>query len=208
MDTVLTIVAIIAGPILAVQAQKWLERMGKQREEKRRLFLALMATRGRPLVADHVQALNMLDVIFSGKGGMDRAVVEAWREYRDHLNDYPREPAGKEHSDAERAALQSRRDSWSLRSADLLVELLVKMAESLGYHYDRTLLRKGAYIPQGYDEADMSQLVIRRALTEILIGVRPLPIRVVEVPPGGETRGSGGTLPEISESEGAANAGA
>jgi len=123
--TIITIIAIVAGPILAVQAQKWIERIGRQREEKRRLFLALMTTRGRPLVGEHVQALNMIDVIFSGKGVKDRAVVEAWGEYRDHLNNYPRDPADKKVSDAERAALQNKRDSWTSRKGDLLVEVLV-----------------------------------------------------------------------------------
>jgi len=70
------------------------------------------------------------------------------------------------------------------------------MAESLGYHYDRTLLRRGAYTPEGYDEADMSQLLIRRTLTEVLLGIRPIPIRVVEVPCTEEPEDSEAPSPE------------
>jgi len=193
-----TIIAIIAGPILAVQAQKWIERVRQGRDEKRRLFLALMATRGRPLVAEHVQALNMIDVIFSGKGAQDLSVVEAWREYRAHLNDYPQQLAGKKLSEAEQAALQNKRDIWTSKSRDMLVELLVKMADLLGYHYDRPLLQKGAYTPQGYQDDDFSQFLIRRGLIEILGGIRPVEVRLVESPSAGDAGNPQAALPETA----------
>lgn len=207
MTTFIMVAAIIAGPILAVQAQKWIERIRQGNEERRRLFLALMATRGRPLVAEHVQALNMIDVIFSGRGVRDLEIVEAWREYREHLNDYPQQPAGKELSEAEQAALQNKRDSWTARSRDLLVELLGKMADSLGYHYDKPLLRKGAYTPQGYEDADFSQFLIRRGLIEILGGVRPVPVRLVENPSSGETEEPKASLPEAAKENNEAESG-
>ena len=179
----LTIIAIILGPILAVQIQKLIERITQKRDEKRRVLMVLMATRDRRILPEHVQALNMIDIVFSGKGKKDMLVVEAWAEYRDHLNSYPHEPSGKKLSDTEQAALQSKRDTWVSKATDLLVELIAKMAESLNYHFDKVLLKKGAYTPSGFGEDEVQRWVISRGLTEVFLGTKSIPIRIVEVPP-------------------------
>lgn len=44
------IIATIAGPILAVQAQKWLERLRERRNRKFCVFQQLMATRASPTI--------------------------------------------------------------------------------------------------------------------------------------------------------------
>ena len=64
---VLTILAVILGPILAVQAQKAIERWRERRNRKLWVFKTLMATRGSRLSPNHVQALNMIDLEFSVK---------------------------------------------------------------------------------------------------------------------------------------------
>lgn len=71
------IIATIAGPILAVQAQKWLERLRERRNRKLKVFQQLMATRASRLSTDHVQALNMIDLVFYGTHffGIHRADV-------------------------------------------------------------------------------------------------------------------------------------
>lgn len=201
--SVLTVIAIIAGPILAVQVQKLIERITQKRQSKKTLFMTLMSTRGRPLVLEHVQALNMIDVIFSDKSIFDvffrdkrkkeRAVVDAWSEYRDHLNDYPKQPpseSGNGLSEAARTAYKSKCDDWQSRSIELLAELLAKMAASLNYHFDKVLLKKGAYTPRGYGDTELAQLVIQRGLSEVLLGLKSIPIRVVEVPSTERTESS------------------
>lgn len=187
--TLVTIIAIILGPILAIRIQKFIERVTQRRDEKRRIFMTLMATRDERILREHVHSLNMIDVIFSGKGKKDKAVVEAWAEYRDHLNDYPREPSGQQLSDTERTTLQHKRDGWSSKCTELLIELLDKMAESLNYHFDKVFLKKGAYTPSGYGEEWAQQYAIRRGLIELLYG-KPLPINIVAVPPTEEKKDS------------------
>ena len=63
----ITVLAIIAGPILAVQAQKWVKRV---REKNQRLwvFKRLMTTRGATVSPGHVEALNAIDLEFAGRG--------------------------------------------------------------------------------------------------------------------------------------------
>jgi len=68
----------IAGPILGVQAQKWLERATERRRARRSIFHALMSNRATRLNDDFVKALNLIDLEFSG-GSKDREVINAWR---------------------------------------------------------------------------------------------------------------------------------
>jgi hypothetical protein len=83
----LIILATVAGPILAVQAQKWVERATEKRRQRLLIFTTLMTTRATRLAADHVQALNMIDLLFSDKNTKDKTVLDAWRLYSDVLNE-------------------------------------------------------------------------------------------------------------------------
>jgi len=84
-DALLILMTLI-GPIAAVQAQKWIERTRELRNRKLWIFHTLMATRAvRASSPEHVQALNLIELFFDGKGAKDRAVTASWKLYRDHL---------------------------------------------------------------------------------------------------------------------------
>jgi len=185
MATVATIVAIILGPILAIQVQKIIERLTQKRDEKRRVFMTLLTTRGRGLAPEHVQALNMIHFFFSGKRKKDQAVVEAWDLYRDHLfsrTEPPKPPANGEVSEADRIDFQNRVRTWLEKADDLLCNLLGKMAKSLRYHFPDLWLKKGAYTPQAYGELEEDQRAILHGLAEVLLGIRSFPMKVSEFP--------------------------
>jgi hypothetical protein len=91
----LNIIALIAGPILAVQAQKWIERRRENRVRKLFLFRELMATRAARLSQRHVEALNLIDLEYPGNKSRDKNVYEAWRSYLDALG-IRNEPAHQE----------------------------------------------------------------------------------------------------------------
>ncbi len=193
--TIATLIAIVLGPILAIQVQKIIESIKQRNEEKRRLFMTLMSTRGRPLVPEHVQALNMIDLIFSVKSKLmaiifwrrtkkEKAVIEAWSELRDHLYSYPQKPGsevGSENSKMDMYIVQM--ETWASKKNDLLIELLSKMAKSLGYHFDKVILKKGSYTPQKYGDFETMQTMNLAALSEIFLGRRSIPIHIVGVPP-------------------------
>ena len=63
---VLIVIAVILGPILAVQAQKMIEAWRNKREKRITVFRVLMATRGTPISPHHVEALNLIDIEFAG----------------------------------------------------------------------------------------------------------------------------------------------
>jgi Family of unknown function (DUF6680) len=55
------VTAMLLGPILAVQIQKFLEARRELRRTRMNLFHTLMQTRGNRLDPAHVQALNSIE---------------------------------------------------------------------------------------------------------------------------------------------------
>lgn len=82
MMEILTIIALIAVPISAVVIGQYLQDRSKKREEKMNIFKLLMTARIYSWTESGVQALNLIDVIFSDS----KAVRAAWKEYRASLN--------------------------------------------------------------------------------------------------------------------------
>jgi len=165
---ILTLIAIVIGPIAAVQIQKYLEHRKFRLERKLLVFKTLMATRGLVLAPDHVQALNLIDIEFYGDRKY-RRVLAAWRLYLDHLaTDEPVDDAGW--------------DRWNERRRDLLVDLIYEMGVSLKYNFDRVQLMRAFYSPKGHSQMEQEQNALRRGLVELLAGSRALPMDVRSFP--------------------------
>jgi hypothetical protein len=165
------IIATLAGPILAVQAQKWIERVRGKGERKFRVFQTLMMTRAqRAGSIEHVQALNLIDLYFDGKGKDDKAVREAWAVYFDHLN----QPIAGAPAEQQKA--------HDGKSIDLLARLLQTISKSLRYDFGEVQLKRGAYFPQAHADENLARMVIRDSLVKILSGERPIPMSVVHFP--------------------------
>jgi hypothetical protein len=58
------VLATVAGPVIAVQTQKWIERATENQNRKRLIFQVMMANRATRLSDDHVKAVNMIDLAF------------------------------------------------------------------------------------------------------------------------------------------------
>lgn len=134
---VITILAILAGPVLAVQAQKWLENFREKKNRKLHIFRTLMATRAAAakISAEHVRALNMIDIEFYH----DSKVKEAWKEYLDHLYDKDYQ---KTHGP----------EKWFEKSEELFISLLKLIADEVDYPFDKTHLKRGFYLPNAHGE--------------------------------------------------------
>ena len=109
----LIIVAIILGPIIAVQLTRYLDDKKEIRERKLWVFKTLMATRNYTTSALHVEALNRIDLEFDKKDEGERKVIEAWKAYLDLLGDRALSP-----------------EQWSIKRLDLLIDMLHEMAIS------------------------------------------------------------------------------
>lgn len=178
----LLIAATVLGPVLAVQAQKWVERATENRRRKVEIFETLMATRAARLTPEHVRALNKIDLVFN-KGWIlwasarekEKAVIAAWRTHLDNMN---HSPFTKENTNPEASVVEA----WSQRCTESIIELLLAMSQTLGYDFDRVQVRRGVYHPQGYVDIDTALNEIRQGLVKVLAGQRPIPMNVVSFP--------------------------
>lgn len=159
----ISIIAIIVGPILAVQIQKHLERMRDNKNRKLSIFKTLMATRGSTLSALHVEALNRIDLEFSNQNKYSKVIV-AWKEYFDNLSNAP-----KSDSDVSR---------WFDKNIELLTSLLYEMGQSLNFNYDKVIIKRNIYSPEGHARLERENNQIRESLLKILQGENSFPINL------------------------------
>jgi len=177
LSDILAVVAILVAPFSAVYAQRKLDIRREKGQRKVGVFKTLMATRGAVLSPEHVEALNMIDLEFREK--TEEPVRAAWREYRDHLNSFPR--------DGE--SLSQRQIVWGQKTQDLLVKLLDNMGKSLGYTFDAVEITKGAYRPEAYGTAEIETQILRRTLAEWLLGDRHVSVAVVPIDAEADKKG-------------------
>jgi hypothetical protein len=163
---VIMIVAIAAGPIIAVQVTEYLRHKKDSRDRKVHIFRTLMSTRSAQLAPMHIEALNLIELEFQAPPDAAKRVVDAGRLYIAHLGDhlYPKE-------------------AWATRKNELLVELLYEMSTALGYNFDKVQIKAGSYYPSGYQEAENDNLQIRKLWLEILKGEKKLPLSVENYTP-------------------------
>jgi len=167
----LMVISTLLGPILAVQAQKWVERARSAGQRRDWIFTTLMATRQARLSPDHVRALNMIDFAFYGiripftewvwRRSWEREVITTWHDYHEHLST----PASKELPPNE-AQIQA----WVSRGDELFTNLLDRLARSNRFRFDRASLKTGSYYPDGHSAAELEQQNLRRLAVDVLAG--------------------------------------
>jgi len=175
LSEILIIFATVIGPILAVQAQKAIERARERRGRKAWLFQTLMATRAARISPEHVQALNMIDLVFYGKrllgvnrrSNAEQAVLDAWKEYLDHLN-----------TKVEEKDLSV----WVAKGDDLFVNLLFEISKDVQFTFDRVQLKKGVYSPVAHGDLEFEQNTNRKLLLKVLSGQMPLKMEITNIP--------------------------
>ena len=144
----LTIIALIAGPILAVQTEKFLERLKEAKARKIQVFKDLMSTRAATLSYQHVVALNLVGLEFQDRKFAN--VVNVWKTYLDHLSSFPKDD-------------EAMAKVWIDKKNDLLSDLLYEMGSSLGFSFDKVHIKKAGYIPKGYADQEEEQNFIRKS---------------------------------------------
>lgn len=171
LNETLMIVSTLAGPVLAVQAQKWLERARAKSGRREWIFDTLMATRGNRLGLDHVRALNAIDLAFSERNGGSKktsAVVKAWHTYHAHLT------KGADWNDPAKSA------AWVGSGEELFINLLEAMAKATGHEFTRDQLKTGGYSPMGHGQAELEGQAVRRGALNVLSGMHPLRVEVID----------------------------
>jgi len=168
--------ATLIGPVLAVQAQKWIELLRDKRRRKAFLFEQLMATRASRVSAEHVRALNMIDMVFYGsrifgilrRSATEKSVLENWDIYLEHLGN----------QDLQKRSI----DAWVATGSELFTKLLESIASDLKYTFDRKQLTRGAYSPQAHEEIEFELTALRKSALSVFKGDASLKLDVVGFP--------------------------
>jgi hypothetical protein len=162
--SVVTIIAIIAGPVIALDMQRRLDEGREARKRKLWVFKTLMSYRATFLNPNFVQALNLIDIEFDATNDAEKAVRNAWKVLLDHLVDLAK-PDNQPNPE---------------KTATLTTNLLLAMGQSLGYDFDEVQIKKGAYYPMGLGNVEQEQHALRRALLDVFSGKRRIPVGVFE----------------------------
>lgn len=149
---VLTFLAILFSPLIAVQATQWLNK-GKEAHARRiDVFGKLMATRAITASPAHVEALNRIDIEFYSKKNKYKKVIGAWKKHHDHLCNYSATVDENEND----------LKIWADKNPELLTKLLYEMSQALGYDFDEVTIKRGHYFPRGLGELQDDQLIVKK----------------------------------------------
>jgi hypothetical protein len=134
------------------------------------VFKTLMATRNTKVAADHVTALNMIDIEFYG----DKEVTRTWNVYRDHLNNAPK--------NLKDSKIEDLNKEWNKEGDRLFNILLDKIAKAVGYDFEELLLTKGGYYPKAHGDLENELFLIRVGLIQLLTGNAHIKMDVMSFP--------------------------
>ncbi|MFC6670154.1 DUF6680 family protein [Marinobacterium aestuariivivens] len=170
-----TVGAVLLGPVLAVQAQKFLEALRERRSRRLTIFKTLMSTRAERLSKEHVQSLNMIDIEFYGRRILgtryqmptEKNVTNAWKNYNDHLN---------------RRSEYDSVDSWVRDGDTLCTKVLYQMSVALGYDFDEVQLKRDCYRPEAHVNIENAQLDVLTGFASVLKNERSFPMAVTYFP--------------------------
>ena len=176
-----TVVALFAGPLLAILVARHLEQRRAKRERRMDVFRTLMRTRASRLSSDHVAALNLVEIEFQDK----EEVIDAWNKYFEHLSSqHPRKADEEILPSTSKEEIQVREERYNKRLADsrnvLVTKLLHEIAKTLKYKLESLEILGGGYAPQGWAEIEFQQGLIRQYGVDLYYGRRALPVAVVD----------------------------
>lgn len=158
---IVTIIAIVYGPIKAVSLTRAADEVREKKRRQYNILHSLMRTRAFILHADHVAALNVVQLEFYGNQKIDAA----FRRYMEHLTlEAPTSGEGQ---------IQV----WLDERSDRFYTLVQAIAELLEFKFDKSDLKRLSYSPKGWDDSEALQRGIQTRILELLDFRRPLPIK-------------------------------
>jgi hypothetical protein len=169
---IVTAIAIVVGPIVAVRLTLRFEESREKLRRKYQTFHALMRARRVTLSPEHVTALNVIQTEFHD----DEKVITAYKKYIDNLGGAPLPPGSND--DAIKRFLNDRDDAFN--------EMMFEIGKHLGFSLDKRELAKYSYAPQGWINVEAEQNAVRQLALELLQGKRPLPITPFQPSPSAD----------------------
>ena len=146
----LTLAALIIIPIVAVVIAQWLQNRSEKRKDKMQIFKTLMTSRIYGWTPDSVNALNIIDIVFSD----DEKVRAAWKDLNDKY----------------RVTNPDQQHLKKIENAQY--KLLEAMANSLGYKEKITWETiQNPYMPVGMKQQIETQKIMQQAYFNVINSV-------------------------------------
>ncbi|MCT2530835.1 hypothetical protein N2382_08175 [SAR92 clade bacterium H921] len=171
----LMILAVISGPVIAVQIQKYIDGKSETRNRRLKVFSDLMITRNSTTDVQHVSALTMVGLEFNEKEY--GKVVNAWENYLGHLRSPPNND-------------DIYNEGWRETRSHRLTDLLFEMSDSLGFGFDKAHIMKTIYNPVAFERREFETDIIRHKLATVFLKNASIPIAVTSVPSDDEALGN------------------
>ena len=146
----LTLAALIIIPIVAVVIAQWLQNRSEKRKDKMQIFKTLMTSRIYGWTPDSVNALNIIDIVYSD----DNKVRAAWKDLNDKY----------------RVTNPDQQHLKKIENAQY--KLLEAMANSLGYKEKITWETiQNPYMPVGMKQQIETQKIMQQAYFNVINSV-------------------------------------
>ena len=150
INDLLTLAAIVFGPLLGAWFALWLQGRREKRDRRFDIFRTLMRTRRTPIWPDHVGALNLVEIEFSD----NPEVIRAWKALFEHFGQpQPRHPDEELPDGLGEAEYLEREKRYNVRIGQerhsLLSKLLHAIGKDLGFNIEQLEIFEGGYTPQG-----------------------------------------------------------
>ena len=144
----ITIVAIVVGPIVAVAITLFFEGRRQERDRQNQTMRMLVSTRHLPGDPAYTTAINMIPVDFNRQ----RAIMAAWHAYIDSIRFRP----------------SAENEDESLKQAiSKQTKLIFEIMNFLGYRISETDLQATPYAAGGFIERDNIMIRAWQAWTRI-----------------------------------------
>lgn len=186
---IFTLIALIAGPVIAVIIARYMDTRRAKRERRMDIFRTLMRTRRSRLMPDHVGALNLVEIEFKDEA----AVITEWKAYFEHLGiDHPKRTDEQVEDKMAQAEKQRRFGKYDERIAKerekLLAKLLHAISKIMDFEIEQLEIFEGGYFPQAWGDIELQQEAIRRFIVGLAFGNVVLPVAVTDQrkPPSNE----------------------
>ena len=147
----LTMLAILAGPVLAVLVTRYVDKQRQIRERQINVLRSLIKTRKARLDSEHVAALNLIELEFHGNS----TVMKNYADYMENLGQ--RMPEDK-----------TEQDHFLNKRGNLFAALVQSIGTKFGYKFDKMDLDQGGYFPIGWGNDQDRQRKNAELLAEVL----------------------------------------
>jgi len=181
LNEFVTIIALVAGPAVAVVITRYLDDQRAYKARRMDVFRTLMRTRRAALSADHIGALNLVEIEFAD----EPPVLEAWKNLFQHFGS----PQGRRENEkiegvTDQNEIKTRNEGFGTRIGEerqrLLAKLLHAMAKVLGFKIEQLEIFEGGYTPQFWANIESEQEIIRKFVVDLAHGNTVVPMGVID----------------------------